>query len=137
VAPADLPPFAESSGIEGVEAIVVRADGQRLYRIIRTDVPEVTDFLSNRDRHRVAMRGETWLLHNGISMFSDPAVAEGIRDQYRPTQQVAEVPLARGVGISLAKTRRNPTHYTVWGQPEVLLALALENLGYPVDKEVR
>src|SRR4051812_47435540 len=111
--------------MEGVEALVVGADGHRLYRIIRAEVPEVTDFLSNRDRHRVAMRGETWLLYNGISMFSDPAVAEGIRDQYRPSQHVAEVPLTPGLGISLAKTRRNPTHYTVWGSPDVLLALAL------------
>ena len=87
------------------------------------------DFLSMRDRHDPQRRGEDWFLYVGLSMFADIAQAEQIRDRFKAGQHVAEVPLVAGHGFMVAKTRRTTGNYTVWGKPDELLAVTLDNRG--------
>jgi hypothetical protein len=108
-----------------------------LYRITVEEKPAITDFLSNCAKHRPQMRGEPWVLYNGLSMFQDEGHAAQLRDRLMPRQNVSPVPLIAGLGFSLARTRRSPGHHTVWGRPEDLLMTALQAQGYPVDKEYR
>jgi hypothetical protein len=112
-------------------ALAAPAEGQLLYRITVRETPSVHDFLSSRDKHDPQKRGEYWFLYVGLSMFADAAQAEAIRDRFRQGQHVAEIPLAPDRGFMLARTRRTPGHYTVWGRPEDLLEVALDHRGYP------
>jgi hypothetical protein len=105
------------------------ASDQVLHRITVREAPSVHDFLSNRDKHDPQMPGEYWFIYVGLSMFETSTQAEAIRDRFRQGQHVAAVPLYEDHGLMLARTRRTPGHYTVWGDPEVLLALALDYPG--------
>lgn len=108
-----------------------------LYRVTVGEKPAITDFLSNCAKHRPQMRGESWVVYSGLSMFEDEGQAAEIRDRFMPRQHVSPVPLTARRGFSLARTRRTPGHYTVWGRPEDLLMAVLQAQGYPVDKEYR
>ena len=134
---AELPPEPTQFGFPRSWAIVAPAEGQVLYRITVDEKPAITDFLSNCAKHRPRMRGEPWVLYNGLSMFEDEGHASQLRDRLMPRQYVSPVPLVAGLGFSLARTRRSPGHHTVWGRPEDLLMTALQAQGYPVDKEYR
>ena len=134
---AEFPPEPTQFGFPHSWAIVAPAEGQVLYRITVEEKPAINDFLSNFAKHRPQMRGEPWVLYNGLSMFEDEGQAAELRDHLRPQQHISPVPLTAGLGFSLARTRRRPGHYTVWGRPEDLLMTALQAQGYPVDKEYR
>lgn len=134
---AEFPPEPTQFGFPRSWAIVAPADGQLLYRITVGEKPAITDFLSNWAKHRPQMRGEPWVLYNGLSMFEDEGQAAELRDRLMPRQHVSPVPLMPGLGFSLARTRRSPGHFTVWGRPEDLLMSALQAQGYPVDREYR
>ena len=126
---ADVAPRAQDAGLDPGWIVVLPADGHVLNRITVDPTPKVHDFLSKRDKHDPQLRGEHWLLYIGLSMFADAAQAEAIRDRFRPHQHVAEVPLRKGRGFTLARTGKTPGHHTVWGGPEDLLAAALDYRG--------
>lgn len=134
---AEFPPEPTQFGFPHSWAIVAPAEGQVLYCITAQEKPEIIDFLSNYGKHRPQMRGELWVLYNGLSMFEDEGQATELRDRLMPRQYVSPIPLVPGRGFSLARTRRSPGHYTVWGRPEDLLMSALQAQGYPVDREYR
>jgi hypothetical protein len=134
---AEFPPEPTQFGFPHSWAIVAPSEGQVLYRITVEEKPAINDFLSNWAKHRPQMRGEPWVLYNGLSMFEDEGQAAELRDQLMPRQHVSPVPLPPRLGFSLARTRRRPGHYIVWGRPEDLLMSALQAQGSPVDKEYR
>lgn len=126
----ELPPGPERFGLDAPWTIAAPAEGQALYRITRETIPTVHDFLSNHDKHDPQRRGEYWLIYVGLSMFADRSQAEAVRDRFKRDQNVCEIRLIAGRGFMLARTRRTPGHYTVWGRPEDLLEVALDPEGY-------
>lgn len=97
------------------------AQGDILYRVVRTDQPSSEDFRSHREqaRKRPAPEGTPWLLVVGVSMFDtrDGALQIALR---RPAW-IAELRLAASRGIHVATTGSRG-HRTVWGDPGVLAA---------------
>jgi hypothetical protein len=127
----DLPPGPDAFGLEIPWALAAPGEGRLLYRIVTRETPSVHDFLSKRDKRDRQMHGESWFLYVGLSMFAESSQAEAIRDRFKRDQHVAEVPLHANHGFMLARTRRTPGHYTVWGRPDDLLQVALDHQGYP------
>jgi hypothetical protein len=82
----------------------------------------VRDFRSNYERGIPPAQPSTpILLHAGLSMFDDEAAARA--RAVGPTF-IAEVRLTEGVGVMVAKTLRDPHHFTVWGDPDALRGMA-------------
>jgi hypothetical protein len=120
-----FPYSAEEMGFPPGTVIALPArKGQTLFRLIREDEPQPKDFLSYRDRGKPRYKGDEELpelLMRGISMFASPGRAERTA-RYFP-KRIARVTMWEGLGVSIAKTR-GPGHYTVWGDPEVLVTRA-------------
>ncbi len=101
--------------------VAIPSDGQVLYRLIGRDRPRPADFRSNRDKGRLPARGQSALLHVGVSMFDAEQAAR--RRARRAPVFIAAVTLEPGRGFYLAKTGGS-AHYTVWGDPDELYACA-------------
>ena len=97
------------------------ADGEVLHRLVRQDRPTVESFKSRAVRGRGRLPEGPAILHAGLSMTdtTDQALARG----GRYPSNVYQVRLDSDSAIHVAKTF-GPGHYTVWGDPEVLLGLA-------------
>jgi hypothetical protein len=113
-----LPHRAEDYGLPAGAIAAVPARGQRLYRLA-SDPPETRDFESRLRLGRRPFTDEWPILHAGASMFVEMSQARS-RGRRSPVV-IAEVYLEEGQGLYLAKTLTSPGHYTVWGDPEVLL----------------
>lgn len=118
-----VPPLPDPAcfGLPPGTVVATPGEGEILYRLIGRGRPRPTDFRSNHDKGRPPMPRETALLRCGVSMF-DSEMAARSRARRTPVL-LAAVTLESERGFSLAKTA-GPSHYTVWGDPEVLAACA-------------
>jgi hypothetical protein len=123
----DLAPTPSSLGLAPGSIVAVPANGEILWRITLGEDPVTSDFLS-----MTALgdpnRGPA-ILTLGVSMFSTRGQAARIRDRFRRDQHLVAVGLSVGRGFSLARTGKTPGHHTVWGEPDRLLAAALDSAG--------
>jgi hypothetical protein len=99
------------------------------YRIVPSPTPTVADFTSNAAAGLALRPPDTPArrrLWDGISVYSSVRAAEAsaARAGWRNGRYVAELALGEGDPVLVEKTLRDPAHYTVWGSPETLLALA-------------
>ena len=96
------------------------------YRIVRTDPPTETDFLSHkalgrRLRHDTPEYRRSW---EGISVYDTLEAARENRARFpRLSGFIAELEIAEGGPIAYAKTLTDPNHYDVWGAPAALLQM--------------
>ena len=96
------------------------------YRVVRTNPPTRTDFLSNdakgrepRDRDPEILR-----LWDGLSVYDSATRARQQARRYRGMGRfIAALTIDDGDTIRLEKTMDDPRHYTLWGSPEAVLAL--------------
>jgi hypothetical protein len=97
------------------------AQGEALYRVVRTDQSRAEDFRCHREqpRRRPVPVGTPWLLVVGVSMFDTREGALQIARR-RPTW-IAELHIPAGQGVHVAATGSRG-HRTVWGDPETLAA---------------
>lgn len=95
------------------------------YRVIRRRVPGRIDFTSNTAKGRQPPRTdpETLQLWDGVSVYDDLATArERARALPGMGRFLAAVLIEPGAPLRVAKTLRDPHHYTVWGEPGALVA---------------
>jgi hypothetical protein len=99
--------------------LAVPSSGQRLYRLLGRELPRLYDFTSDKDKGRPRASKLNEVEHVGLSMWADAdqAIAKARR---RPVA-VAEITLATGLGLSIARTFETEGHYTVWGSAHDLL----------------
>lgn len=103
------------------------------YRIVRSNPPRLADFLSNVELGRPLPRDpEAARLWSGIS------VNETERQARRRARGVpglgdylAELRLDEGPFVRMERTTRSRGHYTVWGDPVLLLRSVIRVL--PID----
>lgn len=109
-----------------------------LYRIVKTDPPTLTSFLSHAARGRpfpVGAMREMESLWDGLSMY-DARGAARFTAQKRPLLgkfiAMLNIPAS---AFRIEKTTSHPRHYTVWGEPEALLRCVVSVT--PVDDAMR
>jgi len=94
------------------------------YRIVLTDPPSREDFLSNAARALLPRRNdpEVARVWDGISVYSTEAQARR-RARGAPWlgPHIAELLIREGAMIRVERTTRSAGHYTVWGEPDMLL----------------
>jgi hypothetical protein len=99
----------------------------RLYRAVKTDQPTRDDFLSSQARGKppVSQDQEVLRTHDGISMFTPLEIARTRALRYRRIGSfLAEVVRPDdSPSIWIERTFASEGHYTVWGNPDELLAL--------------
>ena len=96
---------------------------QTLYRIVQGRPAIRWDFMSNQARGQRPMGPERADpdLYGGLSLWDTPTACWGIIGRFPHTgTAVAEVVIPDGAPVRIAKTR-GPGHYTVWGDPDLLL----------------
>ena len=99
--------------------LALPADGEVLYRLLRRELPEARDFMSNLTKNKRPFPDEHPIYYAGMSMFElkSQALSRARR------KHVASVVLEPGKGFHIAKTR-GAGHYTVWGDAEQLLEVS-------------
>jgi hypothetical protein len=116
----ELPPLAADIGLRADATVVVPAHGQVVFRLLGRSAARVFDFQSAHDRDRPARPGQDFLDYVGLSTFGSEEAA--IRTARRFPKIIARVHLPAGEGLMLARTLPDAAqHYTVWGDPQVLL----------------
>lgn len=101
-----------------------RAVARAFHRIVRTNRPTTLDFTSNaalgrplRDPSPEARR-----LWDGISVSATEAQARRRARQYPMLGRfIARLEIPDGAPVRVERTTRVPGHYTLWGDPAVLL----------------
>jgi hypothetical protein len=117
-----LPPLPSGYGLPADSLIVAPGRHQAVFRLLgyRPEV-RVRDFQSNFARGRPQGPGETYVDHLGISVFATEQLA--VENAARWPKHLAAVLLPENEGFSIARTYPEiDGHYTVWGDPERLLA---------------
>lgn len=99
--------------------------GRIFYRIVRTDPPELDDFLSYAARGRPAPNNDaaTTRLWDGISVYDRESRArrKGKGFPWRGRGYIADLHLADDIVISVERTGRSSGHFTLWGDPQSIL----------------
>jgi hypothetical protein len=115
------PPPAGEHGLPDDSFIVAPARHQVVFRVLGTAGGRRRDFESNREKGRPQAPDETYADYLGVSVFSTRELA--MASAVRWPQHVAGVLLPQSEGFSIARTYPQITeHYTVWGDPDALLA---------------
>jgi hypothetical protein len=100
------------------------AEVRRFYRVTRSNPPSPRDFFSNVTKRRrpPAYDQETLRLWAGISMFDTLERAQE-RARHLPVMGafIAEVQIPDNGPVYFEQTGTDPHHYTIWGDPMVLL----------------
>ena len=95
------------------------------YRIVKTNPPTLADFTSNLALGRVPKHPDPRVmsLWNGLSVFDQKAQARQ-KAQEAPYlgRYIAELRILEGDPLRYQRTLRTPSHYTIWGSPDVLLS---------------
>jgi hypothetical protein len=112
------PPGRRPANLPHEAIVVMPARGEMLYRLLSSDEVRERDFFSNHEKDRPPMDGEPHVVHCGISMYE--YVDQALLRANRFPLALAAVTLSAGRGVTLAKTY-GVGHYTVWGQPSVLI----------------
>ena len=95
------------------------------YRIVLTDPPTLTDFLSNSELGRFPKNPdpETLRLWQGISAYDTEERARATAKKYRRLGRfIVELRIAEDGSIQYERTTSSHGHYTLWGDPALLLA---------------
>ena len=101
---------------------------QVLYRIVQTDPPTFTDFLSNaaqglEPRGAALRQPELW---SGLSMFGSVELAYARARRFpRLGQYVATVRILDEESV-VSRQTLGEGHYTVWGEPKALLGAVIK-----------
>lgn len=101
---------------------------QVLYRIVRTDPPTSADFLSNQARGLAPRRAELRdrALWSGLSVYDRQDAARAIALRFpKLGSYIATLQVSDDSTIRYRKTL-GENHYTIWGEPAVLLASVVE-----------
>jgi hypothetical protein len=110
--------LAEEAG-PGFVYSVPWTEGAGLYRLLSGEKARRRDFTSSHERGKPVVRWcRNWSLHVGLSMADtiDGAKARASRSGF-----IAILAPRTGLGTSVAKTL-GPGHFTVWGDPDELVA---------------
>jgi hypothetical protein len=102
------------------------------YRVVRRDPPHMQDFTSNRDKG-LPPRGpevDDRSLWEGISVYDsrDRAERQALRYSLGDYIAVLHVDDSERGGVTFKKTLADLHHFTVWGEPAVLVARVQEVL---------
>lgn len=96
-----------------------------LYRIVKTNPPTVADFTSNQALHRGPRRitAEVLRLWDGISTHDSPQQSRQMAGLFPLLgSYIAELRIPAGAPVRCERTLTSEGHYTLWGEPLVLLA---------------
>lgn len=117
-----LPPGSADYGLPASAFIVAPARHQAVFRLLGyRPEPQVRDFQSNLAKDRPRGPDEPYVDYLGVSVFSSETSA--VENGIRWPKHVAAVLLPDHEGFSIARTYPEIYgHYTVWGDPERLLA---------------
>lgn len=113
------PQAASSYDVPRDAHVALAGAGQVVYRRLAGASPGPKDFRSDRDRGRPHPDDEPWIEHAGLSVFDAARVAVDVVVRFPVF--VAEFAVPSAAQCSIAKTGP-PNHYTVWGDPELLVA---------------
>ncbi len=114
-------PSPESLSLPTGTVIAIPGNGLTVYRLIRTDAPDVRDFQPQPVARAIAA-GWPELLRLGLSHLLTREQARSAR--VGPSSGLAAIRLLPDAGVHVARTGRRPGHVTVWARPEALLAAA-------------
>jgi hypothetical protein len=118
----NLPPRSDDLGLPSDWLVVMPADDQTMFRMVKHDSTTEDDFLSDRRLGRPRYGNDLEVDHLGMSMFAERAQAEAMMRRY--PKRIAEVRLDPGYGLCLARTLPDVDgHHTVWGLPSDLVQL--------------
>lgn len=96
------------------------------YRVGRSDPPTLADVTSNRAAGRAPRRSTPDIerLWDGISVFDTEAGARRQAGMYPWLGRfIVELAIPARSVIQVERTTGTPGHYTLWGDPEALLAM--------------
>jgi hypothetical protein len=113
-----LPDLPHGYGAPADALLAFPTNGQVVCRVLKGAQPAKSDFRSDEMAGRPRGRNEAWIEHAGVSVYDDPQTALAIVRRF--PVYVAEVQLMPDLGCSIARTGP-PRHFTVWGDPGVLL----------------
>jgi hypothetical protein len=113
------PHSASSYDVAHGAHVAVEGSGQVVYRRLAGASAGPKDFRSDRDRGRPHPDDEPSIEHAGLSVFDSARFAVDVVVRF--SVFVAELAVPGGSQCSIAKTGP-PGHYTVWGDPDVLVA---------------
>jgi hypothetical protein len=92
------------------------------YRIVRTDPPTVTDFLTDRQAGRQPPSPHLLRLWDGRSVFDTEDTAREVAMRFPVIgSYIATLDIIEGGAISAERTLRRPGHYTLWGDAAAIL----------------
>lgn len=115
-----LPEPSSSYGLSAEAFVAAPARGDEIvYRLIGRQRPRARDFFSDQAKGRVAPPGTPWIDFIGLSVFHSLDGLLEIADRYPVL--IAEMALPPGPSCYLAQSFF-PGHYTLWADPELLLA---------------
>lgn len=98
----------------------------QFYRIVKTNPPTVSDFLSAQELGRPRpTRIELLPYFAGISVYATEAGARSQAHRWWPRLGtfLAQLEVPEGGDIQHEKSMTDPNHHTLWASPDVLLAL--------------
>ncbi len=98
----------------------MRVPSAHVFRIVRTNPPKRTDFLSNEALGRPLADPSFEELWRGISVFESEEQARGLaRDVPRLGAFIAQLRIPAGARVERTLTRLG--HLTIWASPDALL----------------
>jgi len=94
------------------------------YRVVKTDPPKETDFLSHQARGVVLRRDTPYYrrLAEGVLVSSTLEAARSLARRFPAMGRfVAILDIAEGGVVTFEQTTEVSTHYTLWGEPRDIL----------------
>jgi hypothetical protein len=95
-----------------------------LYRLVKTDPPTETDFLSQKAENRRLINKKYADEFEGVSHWDSRAGAESLSGTVKGAQFVAELSIPDGSSIRYRPSFREG-HFTIWAEPDILLGLVV------------
>ena len=106
-----------------------------LHRIVRSDPPSIRDVTSKLELGFVDATAdmETRRLESGLSTYRTLAQARRKARAFRFLgSYIAVIDVARAEAIQIERTTNSAGHYTLWGEPRLILDLVVAVM--PVDE---
>lgn len=97
---------------------------RRMFRIVNDNPPGESDFKTYAERGQRPFRDDPVLLHlmDGLSVMDslDAARRKGQGKPWKSRGYIAELLLPEQSAITIEQTTKDPHHFTVWGDEEII-----------------
>lgn len=107
------------------------------YRLVRSNPPNLRDFMSNKALGKTLRNERDREIHDGLSVHQTLRQSRNQAQAFRgnPFVGIAILEIPEGSGMPWKRTGQSEGHHTLWAEPEDLIRYVREVVELPDSKD--